>query len=364
MKFLVCLLLALMLQVEARGQTAVKQVSAAWWNSLSQHVSVLPPRVSRLLPRMPKRLLQKAAMTAALCTTLACGGATQEKKQAETTEPVVTQQALETIEPVMVRKEVAIIKTHPALNIDERFLSIGGITHTSVDAYQQAQPSLSAEFYDGMLVHYVKHIREGKYFEIERMVDEIRMVELQPDGTLLSVSNVSADKQEQVQLSEIRGVLLSSHPDYGREDIGFQFQHGHAFNEDDMQSNSDYIDTYIKRHPKEYAFGAPVAIFSDATVVRVYDSAGDPNYYMVDAEHLVDRVTEEIVTAQIHQKVTVTELLSSRAASSPRRTSGNYHSVRVQRLPQQLMLQISDAEATMLFGGYREWEQRSDIQYK
>ena len=242
-------------------------------NAVKKHSTALMARwQKRLGTQKVGRFLQQAGMAVALCTALACGKAAQHSALMEGAQNGTSVQKVAGVQ------EVAGIKIRTEGVGPDAIRVIDG---RSVAAYWQSQAELSEQFYDMMIVHYVKNGTE-----YVRVVDS-------PDSNSLAVRHADRQLQDKVELATIAGVVIGDHPNYG-EPFAFSPQHARGINDD---GGKEILATLP---PDVLLYGKTNMIFTDGsyalvlTHVLLSDGSAltaptDP-LFLVDAKHLI--VTE------------------------------------------------------------------------
>ena len=255
--FVCAVAVLLTVEVDARGNSgvinAVKQNSSALVHRWQQRVA---PRIqARWEQARLKTLLltqrisvspaaQQTVIAITLCTLLGCAGVTHSPENTATGEAVAQQAPAETPDTKKDEAEIIITKL-----FGQGFVAARGLTYDSIAAYKNNKAELPLEFYDGMMVHYVK---DG--------LDYVRIVDLIGNSTL-KVRYVNRDVLEVVELATIEGAMIGEHPDYGTRLISVEAQFLRNLNNGGGQQLLDEI-------PKETVFyGMPNRIFSDGDYV-------------------------------------------------------------------------------------------------
>lgn len=292
-------------EVDVRGNSgvinAVKQRSSAWVHRWQQRVAprikarweqaklkafIVDPRVS-VLPAT-----QRAVVVVTLCTLLGCAGITQSPENAATGEAVEQQASAAAETPDVKQDEAQIIRTEL---FGKGFVVARGLTYDSIDAYENNKEKLPLQFYNGMMVHYIKD-----------NVDYVRIVDL-IGNFVLKVRHIDRTVLDTVEQANIEGVLVGRHPDYGTRVIAVEAQFLRDLNNGGGQQLLDAI-------PKETVFyGVPNIIISDGDyVVKLFSFTTDDvrMYRLPEAVRFIS-AGERLVT------ITDPELLKQILPSQP-----------------------------------------------
>ena len=293
--FVCAVAVLLTVEVDVRGNSgvinAVKQRSSALVHRWQQRVA---PRIQARWEQVRLKTLlltqrisvppvaQQTVVAITLCTLLGCGGITQSPENTATGEAVAQQAPAEA--PDTKKDEAQMIVTEL---FGQGIVAARGLTYDSIAAYENNKENLPLQFYNGMMVHYIK---DG--FDYVRIVDLI-------GNSVLKVRHIDRSLLEMVELATIEGVMVGSHPDYGARLISVEAQFLRALNKDGGQQLLDVIP------PETVLYGMPNLIFSDGDyVVKLFAfSPADSKIYglpevvrfVAANEHLVTITDPEVI---------------------------------------------------------------------